>query len=142
MLGLAACRQVGACASVPSCTAAHAPHKQPWVSSSAAPQWQQQRRSSSSGSSSGGGGGSSAGALPQQRHRAAFGAGSTGAGSARRQWALALVPCAALKAGGTREKLPIFPLSMVALPAADVPLQIFEARYRVLFATLLAGAQG
>jgi ATP-dependent Lon protease len=52
------------------------------------------------------------------------------------------VPCAALKAGGTREKLPIFPLSMVALPAADVPLQIFEARYRVLFATLLAGAKG
>ncbi|EFN59067.1 hypothetical protein CHLNCDRAFT_137801 [Chlorella variabilis] len=45
-------------------------------------------------------------------------------------------------AGGTRETLPIFPLSIVALPAADVPLQIFEARYRVLFSTLMAGAKG
>ncbi|PSC67358.1 ATP-dependent protease [Micractinium conductrix] len=44
--------------------------------------------------------------------------------------------------GGTREKIPVFPLGIVALPAADVPLQIFEARYRVLFSTLMAGAQG
>ena len=44
---------------------------------------------------------------------------------------------------GRREKLPIFPLGgVVALPASDVPLQIFEARYRVLFSTLLAGADG
>ena len=47
-----------------------------------------------------------------------------------------------LKPGGTRERLPIFPLGIVALPAADVPLQIFEARYRVLFSTLMAGAPG
>lgn len=31
---------------------------------------------------------------------------------------------------------------MVALPAADFPLQIFEARYRVLFHTLLDGEEG
>ena len=43
---------------------------------------------------------------------------------------------------GTKEKIPIFPLSSVALPAAEFPLQIFEARYRVLFSTLLAGAEG
>eukprot|EP00892_Ulva_mutabilis_P007155 jgi/Ulvmu1/4811/UM020_0096.1 len=36
-------------------------------------------------------------------------------------------------------QLPIFPLGMVALPHQDVQLQIFEARYRVLFHTLLAG---
>lgn len=56
-----------------------------------------------------------------------------------------LRPCRAgegLKPGGTRERLPIFPLGIVALPAADVPLQIFEARYRVLFSTLMAGAPG
>jgi ATP-dependent Lon protease len=29
---------------------------------------------------------------------------------------------------------------LVAAPGGDVPLQIFEARYRVLFNTLLAGA--
>lgn len=40
---------------------------------------------------------------------------------------------------GVRE-LPIFPLSVVALPAATVYLNIFEARYRVLFNTLLAGS--
>lgn len=50
--------------------------------------------------------------------------------------------CAAHKKGGSRERLPIFPLGMVALPSADVPLQIFEARYRVLFSTLMAGAKG
>lgn len=44
-------------------------------------------------------------------------------------------------AGGTI-RLPIFPLSLVALPTADVPLQIFEARYRVLFSTLMAGSEG
>jgi len=38
-----------------------------------------------------------------------------------------------------RKILPIFPLGVVALPAAVVPLMIFEARYRVLFNTLLAG---
>jgi len=31
---------------------------------------------------------------------------------------------------------------LVALPSAEVPLQIFEARYRVLFNTLLAGESG
>lgn len=29
--------------------------------------------------------------------------------------------------------LPIFPLGLVAMPAAETPLHIFEARYRVLF---------
>lgn len=38
--------------------------------------------------------------------------------------------------------MPVFPLSVVALPAANTPLQIFEARYRVLFSTLLAGLDG
>ncbi|GAX85660.1 hypothetical protein CEUSTIGMA_g13075.t1 [Chlamydomonas eustigma] len=41
-----------------------------------------------------------------------------------------------------RKTLPIFPLSVVALPAATVPLMIFEARYRVLFNTLLSGMEG
>ncbi len=31
---------------------------------------------------------------------------------------------------------------MQALPAAQIPLRIFEARYRVLFSTLLSGAEG
>ena len=35
--------------------------------------------------------------------------------------------------------LPIFPLGLVALPDGVVPLHIFEARYRVLFNTLLHG---
>ena len=35
--------------------------------------------------------------------------------------------------------LPIFPLGLVALPYGVVPLHIFEARYRVLFSTLLHG---
>lgn len=35
--------------------------------------------------------------------------------------------------------LPLFPLGMVAFPNTQVPLTIFEARYRVLFSTLLAG---
>jgi len=43
---------------------------------------------------------------------------------------------------GDTDTIPVFPLSLVALPAADVPLQIFEARYRVLFSTLLAGSEG
>lgn len=38
--------------------------------------------------------------------------------------------------------MPIFPLGLVALPSSTVPLRIFEARYRVLFNTLLAGAEG
>lgn len=45
-------------------------------------------------------------------------------------------------AAGERKQLPIFPLSMVALPVALVPLRIFEARYRVLFNTLLDGCSG
>ncbi|GLC41480.1 hypothetical protein PLESTB_001007100 [Pleodorina starrii] len=43
---------------------------------------------------------------------------------------------------GTRKQLPIFPLNVVALPSATVPLMIFEARYRVLFNTILAGEAG
>lgn len=35
--------------------------------------------------------------------------------------------------------IPIFPLGMVGFPDVQVPLTIFEARYRVLFSTLLAG---
>ena len=35
--------------------------------------------------------------------------------------------------------LPVFPLSMVAIPSCEVPLHIFEARYRILFNTLLYG---
>ncbi|CAL8464824.1 g4359 [Coccomyxa elongata] len=38
--------------------------------------------------------------------------------------------------------IPIFPLNTVAFPAAAFPLHIFEARYRVLFNTLLKGADG
>lgn len=38
--------------------------------------------------------------------------------------------------------LPIFPLGIVALPASQCPLHIFEARYRVLFSTLLDGDGG
>lgn len=41
-----------------------------------------------------------------------------------------------------RKTLPIFPLNVVALPATVVPLMIFEARYRVLFSTLLDGMAG
>lgn len=41
-----------------------------------------------------------------------------------------------------RQRLPIFPLGLVALPGTNVPLQIFEARYRVLFSTLLDGSDG
>lgn len=41
-----------------------------------------------------------------------------------------------------RKTIPIFPLGVVALPSATVPLMIFEARYRVLFSTLLAGMDG
>ncbi|GLI60943.1 hypothetical protein VaNZ11_003181 [Volvox africanus] len=43
---------------------------------------------------------------------------------------------------GTIKQLPIFPLNVVALPCATVPLMIFEARYRVLFNTILAGESG
>ena len=42
--------------------------------------------------------------------------------------------------GETRE-LPIFPLSIVPVPFSQVPLHIFEARYRVLFNTLLLGSE-
>uniref|UniRef100_A0A7R9VVR1 Lon N-terminal domain-containing protein n=1 Tax=Chlamydomonas euryale TaxID=1486919 RepID=A0A7R9VVR1_9CHLO len=44
--------------------------------------------------------------------------------------------------GARRSTLPIFPLNVVALPSATVPLMIFEARYRVLFSTLLSGMDG
>mmetsp|Transcript_7770 Transcript_7770/g.14666 ORF Transcript_7770/g.14666 Transcript_7770/m.14666 type:complete len:326 (+) Transcript_7770:194-1171(+) len=37
-------------------------------------------------------------------------------------------------------KLPVFPLQAVGLPTTRISLHIFEARYRVLFNTLLAGA--
>eukprot|EP00775_Hariotina_reticulata_P008862 gene8862-9041_t len=43
-------------------------------------------------------------------------------------------------AAGDRKQLPIFPLNVVAMPHAVMPLMIFEARYRVLFNTLLAGS--
>ncbi|GMH44451.1 hypothetical protein BSKO_12403 [Bryopsis sp. KO-2023] len=46
------------------------------------------------------------------------------------------------KKTGTVMRLPIFPLGIVAMPATIVPLNIFEARYRVLFNTLLAGDEG
>ncbi|GBF97423.1 ATP-dependent protease [Raphidocelis subcapitata] len=61
------------------------------------------------------------------------------AGAPRR--APRLQPCAA-GGGGARtvRELPIFPLGMVALPHATVPLMIFEPRYRVLFNTLMDGA--
>ncbi|MEW5310419.1 MAG: hypothetical protein WDW38_002218 [Sanguina aurantia] len=45
-------------------------------------------------------------------------------------------------AAGRLIQLPIFPLNVVALPEATVPLVVFEARYRVLFNTLLAGSPG
>lgn len=48
---------------------------------------------------------------------------------------------AAGSSGPSRKELPIFPLNVVALPNATVPLQIFEPRYRVLFNTLLDGAE-
>lgn len=43
---------------------------------------------------------------------------------------------------GVKKELPIFPLGLVAFPVASVPLRIFEARYRVLFHTLLDGSSG
>lgn len=43
---------------------------------------------------------------------------------------------------GNRSTIPIFPLNVVALPSATIPLMIFEARYRVLFSTLLYGMAG
>lgn len=53
------------------------------------------------------------------------------------------IRCAASsESSSNTETLPIFPLGLVALPSASVPLHIFEARYRVLFSTLLAGSEG
>jgi len=49
------------------------------------------------------------------------------------------VPCAA---SSSLREIPVFPLNMVAHPSVIVPLNIFEARYRVLFSTLLAGSPG
>ncbi|KAF8057912.1 Lonrf1 [Scenedesmus sp. PABB004] len=78
---------------------------------------------------------------------AARGGGASGAAAAqqrghtppRRAARARVVACRA--AAGEKKQLPIFPLSVVALPSATVPLMIFEARYRVLFNTLLAGAE-
>ncbi|KAL4859539.1 LON peptidase N-terminal domain and RING finger protein 3 [Chlorella vulgaris] len=83
----------------------------------------------------------------QQQHRRSSKDGWPGsrrlATAQRQRRAQSLVPqAAARKPGGLREQLPIFPLGLVALPATEVPLQIFEARYRVLFSTLMAGAEG
>eukprot|EP00873_Tetraselmis_striata_P007433 jgi/Tetstr1/427697/TSEL_017822.t1 len=54
--------------------------------------------------------------------------------------------CASSSPGGSggtlTAEVPIFPLNMVAHPSVIVPLNIFEARYRVLFNTLLAGSSG
>ena len=36
-------------------------------------------------------------------------------------------------------RMPIFPLPSVGIPGARMSLHVFEARYRVLFNTLLAG---
>jgi hypothetical protein len=38
---------------------------------------------------------------------------------------------------GTKKQIPIFPLNVVALPAAVVPLMIFEARWVFVVAALL-----
>lgn len=43
--------------------------------------------------------------------------------------------------GGHGKLLPVFPLGMVGMPNCKVSLHIFEARYRVLFNTLLSGDQ-
>jgi Lon protease-like protein len=43
---------------------------------------------------------------------------------------------------GQRTLMPVFPLEMVALPMFEIPLHIFEARYRSLFNTLLHGQEG
>jgi Lon protease-like protein len=52
-------------------------------------------------------------------------------------------PAASASGPSTRREIPIFPLGVVALPHATVPLMIFEPRYRVLFSTLLgAGEEG
>ena len=40
---------------------------------------------------------------------------------------------------GDVRTLPVFPLGVVPVPFQNVPLHIFEARYRVLFSTLLYG---
>ena len=44
--------------------------------------------------------------------------------------------------GGLTKEIPIFPLNMVAMPYAITPLHIFEARYRVMFSTILQGEPG
>ena len=46
------------------------------------------------------------------------------------------------RASPSSELLPIFPLGMVALPASQCPLHIFEARYRVLFRYVSGSDQG
>lgn len=86
-----------------------APHRQPWRPGTGRTQrrqarhWQQQQQQRQERWHSGGGGGSAGGPAAARR---------------------CLTVCAAMKKGGSREKLPIFPLGMVALPAADVPLQV------------------
>jgi len=47
------------------------------------------------------------------------------------------IRCEALK--GEKRTVPIFPLGLVPVLFSSIPLHIFEARYRVLFNTLLAG---
>jgi len=52
-------------------------------------------------------------------------------------------PSSSSSSSPRRREMPIFPLGIVALPHATVPLMIFEPRYRVLFSTLLgADAEG
>lgn len=97
----------GGCTLIP-CTPA--PQTRAWgaggVPHKAAPCQQQQRRSSKDG-------------WPGSRRLAT---------AQRQRRAQSLVPkAAARKPGGLREQLPIFPLGLVALPATEVPLQIFEA---------------
>lgn len=107
MLGAAASGRALASGAVAPC-ATPGPHRQPWRPAAACTQrraarhWQQRQQR-------------------QQRWHGGGGSGSGAAGTAVRR---CLGVCAALKPGGTREKLPIFPLGMVALPSADVPLQV------------------
>ena len=88
------------CATPPGLTA---PHKQPWRPGVGCTQRRQARH------------------WQRQRQWQGSGGGSGAASTAARR---CLTVCAAHKKGGSRERLPIFPLGMVALPAADVPLQV------------------
>lgn len=60
-----------------------------------------------------------------------------------RRQSMTIIAKATRSPPGTVKDLPIFPLQgVVAFPSVTVPLLIFEARYRVLFNTLLSGANG